>query len=450
MNSQQKTMRKLSLLVLAGLSATNAYAGGYQILEKNTSDLGRAFSGGAAIAEDATTIGSNPAGMALLKRSEFSLSLSLISGSLEVEVDQASVDVENIGSQPTPGNRLSGNAAPSNPVAPAVYAAIPLSERVAVGFGVFSNFSTGTSYDSEFQASILAKDSTVETVNFNPSISYRINEMFSLGFGVNAVLASATISSANPALTAITGPEGTPVAVPTGATAGYSEIAGDDWGYGWNAGALIEFGPTARIGLAYRSGVSFTLEGETQFKNMPSSALYAGFQNFDAEAPLDLPELASLSGYYEFVPAWAVSADISYTGWSAFDKLAVYRKDNGALSTEVKENWRDSYRYAIGLSHAYNQDLSLRTGIAYDETPIPDEYRTLRIPTQDMTWLAVGAQYKINDQLTVDGAYAKIFMDEVEIEDERTFVGQDALLAVAKSKANLDLDILSLQLSYRL
>ncbi|SMF44553.1 OmpP1/FadL family transporter [Pseudobacteriovorax antillogorgiicola] len=427
-----------------------AFAGGYQIMEKSTSDMGRAFSGGAAIAEDATTIGSNPAGMALLKRSEFSLSLSLVSGDLDVDIEQAGVVAGQLGLQGTDGNRSSGNAAPGNVLIPAAYGVIPINEQIAVGLGVFSNFSTATVYDDAFQGSILATESDVRTINFNPSVSYRVNHMVSLGFGFNAVMAEATLGSSNPALTLTQDAEGNPRPIPNGGKAGVSEVQGEDWGYGWNIGMMFELADNARIGVSYRSAVEFKLEGETKFKNLPQGLQYGTLQNFDANAPLELPQLASLSGYYEFVPAWALSADITYTGWSNFESLDVFRSDSGNLASQVKEDWKDSYRYALGLTHQYNGDLKLRTGLAYDQSPITDETRTLRIPTADYVWLSLGAQYVINDSLVIDGAYAKVMMEEAELSDERTFVGQPDLVAIADGKANLELDIFSIQLSYRL
>jgi long-chain fatty acid transport protein len=436
------------------LLATPVWAGGFQIFEKNTSDLGRAFAGGAAIAEDATTIGTNPAGMALLDRPQVAAAITLVDGRAKVNLDKAGVFIPGPGLQASPRRLESENAAPNDAWIPAFYGTVPLSETITLGFGAFSNFSTATEYDQDFAGSLLALDSDIRTINVNPSISYRLNSNLSFGAGFNAVQAQAKISATNPAIgplkgpdgATLLGPDGSALVGPTGEILGYSEVAGRDWGYGWNVGALYEFSDQARIGLAYRSPVELTLEGTTEFKGTPN---VDQFTDFDAEAPLDLPDILSLSGYYAFAPQWSLSADITRTGWSRFENLKVYREADQALTTFVREDWQDVYRYALGLAHKYNQNLTLRTGLAYDESPIPNARRTLRIPTQDTTWLAFGGQYRLGDSLTFDAGYAHLFMDDASINEERNFVGQ-AFVAQAKGEASVSIDIFSLQMSYLL
>ena len=59
----QYTLKTLSALIL-GLGATGvAHAAGFQLLEQNASGIGSAYAGSAAIAEDASTVYFNPAGM---------------------------------------------------------------------------------------------------------------------------------------------------------------------------------------------------------------------------------------------------------------------------------------------------------------------------------------------------------------------------------------------------
>ncbi len=56
-------------VALAALSGAVA-ASGFALLEQNASGLGNAYAGGAAIAEDASTIFYNPAGMSRLSGKE--------------------------------------------------------------------------------------------------------------------------------------------------------------------------------------------------------------------------------------------------------------------------------------------------------------------------------------------------------------------------------------------
>ncbi|NOY12920.1 MAG: hypothetical protein GXP51_04325, partial [Deltaproteobacteria bacterium] len=65
-------MLKKSFPLLAGLilllaGSSTAFASGFAIIEQSVSGLGNAFAGGAASAEDATTVFFNPAGITLLE-----------------------------------------------------------------------------------------------------------------------------------------------------------------------------------------------------------------------------------------------------------------------------------------------------------------------------------------------------------------------------------------------
>ena len=59
--------------------------------------------------------------------------------------------------------------------------------------------------------------------------------------------------------------------------------------------------------------------------------------------------------------------------------------------------------------------LSLRGGVAYDETPVSDAYRTARIPDGDRTWMAFGGQYRVSDRSTFDFGYAHLFIRDTHI-----------------------------------
>ena len=102
-------------------------------------------------------------------------------------------------------------------------------------------------------------------------------------------------------------------------------------------------------------------------------------------------------------------ADITWTGWSSFDELRI--KFDNALQADglTTEDWDDSFRYSIGVDWQYNQKITLRSGIAYDETPVPSaERRTPRVPGNSRTWLSFGGTYVIDDEFTIDIGYSHL------------------------------------------
>ncbi len=54
-------------LIFAGATTQPAFAAGFALAEQNVSGLGNAYAGAAAVAEDASTVWWNPAGMARLR-----------------------------------------------------------------------------------------------------------------------------------------------------------------------------------------------------------------------------------------------------------------------------------------------------------------------------------------------------------------------------------------------
>jgi long-chain fatty acid transport protein len=437
----RKTDLLKSLAIGSVLVPATGFAGGYQISERNVNDLGRAFSGGGATVDDASIVATNPAGLSFLKGTQFSLAASLVNGNVESDLEDANIEVTGVGNIPLQGDKESGNVAPSNPVIPAFYASHALNDQITLGFGAFSNFSTSTHYKKDSAASIFAVDSEITTFNLNPSMSYKLDDSLSFGFGFNAVSASATLSSGFPAF----GENG----VPNGSTNGVSEITGSAWGYGWNLGLMYSISDDARVSFSYRSSVATTLDGKVEFKDVPGANVEGSiFQDTDAEAKLELPAIASLSGYYAITDGIALSADVTYTQWSVFEELKVTAKEGGATITEIPEEWRDSFRGALGLTYAYDDALTLRTGIALDDSPIPNHTRTLRIPTSNMTWLSLGARYAVNQELSVDAGYSYVSMAKTKLDDERQIT--EGVTAKTSAETSLALHILGVQLNYSL
>jgi long-chain fatty acid transport protein len=56
-------------------------------------------------------------------------------------------------------------------------------------------------------------------------------------------------------------------------------------------------------------------------------------------------------------------------------------------------------------------------GLAYDQTPVPDAFRTARIPDQDRIWLSFGGQYKPGKDSAIDVAYTHLFIRDAGISD---------------------------------
>src|SRR3984893_14986717 len=183
--SQMKTARFRRAQIAAavgaavlGWSAGQAYGSAFALQEQSGSGLGNAFAGGAAAAEDASTIFTNPAGMSRLAGIQAVGAGSLICPSAKFS---------DTGSQPAMFQPLGGNGgdAGSCALVPALYLAVPINRQWAVGIGVNAPFGLKTEYDSDWIGRFQAVKSKVETINVNPSVSFKATDMVSIGAGVN-------------------------------------------------------------------------------------------------------------------------------------------------------------------------------------------------------------------------------------------------------------------------
>jgi len=215
--------------------------------------------------------------------------------------------------------------------------------------------------------------------------------------------------------------------------AGVATVKGDDYGWGFNLGALWQAGEATRIGLAYRSEVEQTLAGDVGFST-------AATLNGPVTAAVTLPDSASLSLFHKLDSRWDLLADITWTGWSDFRELRIVRTNGVLLGTPTEENWSDNYRYSLGVNYHLNDKLTLRGGVAFDETPVSDAFRTARIPDEDRTWIAFGAQYRLSRKSAIDVGYAHLFIRDAAVDK-----AENGVTLAGSYEASVD--ILSAQLT---
>lgn len=403
-------------LALASVWAQESRAAGFALIEQSASGIGNAMAGAAASAEDASTIFFNPAGMTLLPGRQIVIG---VHGVLPTS------DFDNRGSV-SPGIRPAGGDG-GDPfglgVIPNLYASWGVTDRVSVGLGVNVPFGLKTDYDEDWVGRFQAQLSEVKTLNINPAVAFKLTDRISIGAGINYQTAEATLTRA----------------LNLGVAEGQVRIEGNDHGsWGWNAGALFSLGDDMRVGVSYRSKIDHTLDGDVTFS--PAVA-----PNGPVTAKVTLPDSISLSVFQRFNDKWDMMGDITWTGWSSFDKLEV-RRANGALLQSTTENWDDSWRISLGLNYRFNEQWKLRTGVAYDQTPVSDRYRTARIPDNDRFWVALGAQWKPSAHIAVDLSYAHLFVKDASINDSQgTGLTGNGLL---RGTYDGSVDILSAQVAF--
>jgi long-chain fatty acid transport protein len=276
-------------------------------------------------------------------------------------------------------------------------------------------------------------------------VALKLNSWLSLGAGVQIQHIDAKLTRAIDFGSILAG-LGVPGAVPFGSD-GEVKLKADDWGGGLDAGVLIEPIPGTRVGLSYRSYIHQELDGDARFKSVPLPLqAIPTFQNQNASAEVSTPESIDLSVYHEINERWAVMGDTQWTNWSRFDELRVEFDQAGVPDDVTQEQWQDSWFFALGTQYKPLDRLTLRAGVAYDQTPIRDRFRTARLPDQDRYWIAVGGSYAFNHWLSADLGYTHIFVRDAEINES---VATGPLTHQLNGQYDAAVDIVSLQINLK-
>jgi long-chain fatty acid transport protein len=416
----------LSFVVLA--TPVISQAAGFALIEQSGSGMGNAYAGAAAIAEDASTIFFNPAGMTYIQGTQ-------AVGALHLIKPNAKFDNEgSVRALPRPLGGEGGNAGDLAFV-PNFFFKMDLTDAVKVGLGVSAPFGLTTEYDKDWLGRFQGIKSELKTININPAIAFKVNDQLSLGFGLSAMYAEAELTSA----------------VNIGAAERNLKIEGDDWGFGFNLGAIYQATADTRFGVAYRSKVKQELEGKAKSNFTGLNAIPTRTLNTDITAETSLPESLSISAFSRLNDTWDLMGDVTWTRWSRFEELRIVR-DNGTNSTLglTPENWENTMRYSVGLNYRYSDAIKLRAGLAYDEEAISKEFRTVRIPGNDRKWLALGAGWQATPSTKFDIGYAHLFISDTKVDDDQRVPVPPSPVGRGRVKGEYEgsVDILSLQLTH--
>ena len=424
-------MKKLFLSLFVFATPVVSQAAGFALIEQSGSGMGNAYAGGSAIAEDASTIFFNPAGMTYIQGTQAVGALHLVKPNAEFNNDGSAAGL----GFPFPNRPLGGEGGNAGDLAflPNFYFKTDLNENVKLGIGVSAPFGLKTEYDKDWLGRFQAVKSDLKTININPSIALKVNDQLSLGFGLSAMWAQAELTSA----------------VNLANKEAFSTVKGDDWGFGFNLGAIYQATADTRIGMAYRSKVDQHLDGDVKFKRPAgplSAAQLAGTTNSDVTADTTLPETFSVSAFSRLNDTWDLMGDVTWTRWSQFEELRIVR-DNGTTLAVTPENWDNTMRYSVGVNYKYSDVLKLRAGLAYDEEAISDKFRTARIPGNDRKWLSLGAGWQVMPSTKLDVGYAHLFISDTKIDDNQNALPTSRRGRV-KGEYEGSVDILSLQITH--
>lgn len=384
---QEKSLKLIPALLLV-ISSGVASASGFQLMEQNASGIGNAYSGSAAVADNASTIFFNPAGMTQLQAHEISGGIAGLNTSIRFNDKGSSVGgLAGTGEGGDAGGWL---------LVPNGYLSWALTKDLYLGLGIGKPFGVKTEYNDPWLGAAQATLFEIKTVNINPSLAYRVNDKVSLGFGLN--WQRAELDYRRHQSTASTSPW---------------KLTLDDDSWGWNAGALFSLSPSTKVGVSYRSEVKYDLTGKI-------AAAAPG----NAKANLKLPGTFILSVTQKLSDKWEMLGDASWTGWNSISKLNILRT-TGALEQTLDTDFRNTWRVALGANYKFNDSWKLKYGVAYDQAPVKrPANREVFLPDNDRIWLSIGAQWAPSKTSALDLGLSYIIVKDGSINNNQATLGR--------------------------
>ena len=416
------------------LASGTAAASGFGVSYQSVSAMGTAYAGSAVLSEDATNQWYNPATLAGLNTAEVSIAAHQVWIDTTFEANGASGpgDFEDV-----------------EPFVGSAFLALPFNDRVTFGLGINAPYGTKIEYEDNWgnalsptgvpaSGDFYAQTSDVQTININPAVGIQITDNLRLGAGVNYQQIDADIENAA------------------------TRLEGDDDAFGWNVGLTYSPDEFNHFGVAYRSEISYDIDGDITFKpgafpGVPGAIVDQLAGQYSGETGLDLPAVLQLSYAGDLTDRTQLLLGVERTDWSSLDRLVIEHSGTqqvplpvppGATASlpnpAIEEfNWEDTTRYSAGVRHTLQNDTVLRFGLAKEESTQSSDTRSAISPDSDRIWATIGAGFNPTDNLSIDVAYAHIFVDDADIyKDGRA-------PAVLDGTYELDADIIGAQLNYQ-
>ncbi len=372
-----------ALLLIAGSSAPAA-AAGFLVRENSAEGVAVSYAGNGSRADGPDTVFANPAGMARLGSSGIEAGAAGILPSMTFRGGATQ------GGAPLAGNDGgdSGRAA----LIPNLYGVIRLGGGWAAGIAVTAPFGNANEYDSQWVGRYLGTKTAAVSADINPAIAWRINDTWSVGAGVSAQYLKLDVTSAIDQAAIFGAP------VPDA----FYRFKAHDWAIGFNAGLLADFG-TTRVGLTYRSAIDHDIAGSLDFTG---ASPLLGMVNGPAHAGTKLPATSGLSITSDLSRDFSLSAELQFTQWSVFKDVVIESQNMPFANVE---GYRDSWMAALGGEWRISKHFALRSGIAFDQTPVTSRYRAVTLADTDRYLLGAGAQVKLTDAMSLEAAWGHSF-----------------------------------------
>ncbi len=279
-----------------------------------------------------------------------------------------------------------------------VYVGGPLknNKRIGIGLGIYTPFGSGIKWDDNWTGCYAIRSSNLEAVYFQPTASYRINDIFSVGAGFIYAYGNVDVRTA------------VPVSSQQGSTDPSSELSGNANGFGYNIGLHAKPNKWLQLGLTYRSTVKMKVSnGNASFTSIPESIANMFPQGTKFSTSLPLPQVLSFGVAVNATENLVIQADINYVGWKAIDSLKFDFSNHTQLLADnhSPRHYQNTVAFRLGAHYRISEKWALMAGGAYDPTPVTDGFVSPDLPDANRIVLTGGLTYKVNNKLNLMAAF---------------------------------------------
>lgn len=407
-----RTGKILALLVVLVFASTSAMAAGFRLPEAGVKPMGMGFAF-VAQADDPSAIYFNPAGLTQLEGHHF------MAGGIYIRENGGEFD----GTTPlTLGAVRSEAQKDLDFFVPNAYWTWKATPRLAIGVGLFVPFGLAQEYQDKETSIFRNQVSRVEIQTFvlNPSVAWKVNDFLSVGAGFDFMYGSAELTQRGVVNV------GFPLNIFR------LKLEGEGTALGYNFGVLITPLEHWKVGFSYRSRFTLDIENaDVDVRDINSTVGFVppggftaaqvfGGTSFDTEADtkIKMPATATVGVAY-VRDRLTVEADVDWTFWDRFNKLAINIEGNNPLLPDAvrPEEWKDVLAVRVGLEYRVTDPLALRVGFVYDQTPIPDHTLSPLLPGADRFNYTAGVGYKYRSW-TFDLAYLYVDKDDRSVNNQ--------------------------------
>lgn len=365
--------------MLFATTCGEALAGGFGI-EQSAYYQGMSFAGAAAGGGSLSSLSWNPA------TANFAGKDLTFESSYSVILMSADLTVTNPGAQLVTGPAETEMG--RNALIGASYATWRLDNKMVLALSLTSPFGLGTkAKNQDWVGSLEGVTTSLFNLNAAPILSYEIAHGVTVAAGLQVDYFDLQRQ-----------------------TAGTATLRADDTNVGFVAGIDFAPSPDTSIGIGFRSAVNHTLEGHLTV---------AGAGEAPIKASIILPEMLSLGVRQSLSPTTRLTAEVEWVNWSRLNVIPIVLQapllgiPAGAAGANLDFQWRDGWLFALGGEYDWSRALTLRTGVAYEISPVDGPTtRIVQDPDSNRVWASIGASYKWSADTRFDFSYSHVFFED--------------------------------------